>query len=190
VRIEGFGLRATTLRGWDAEIYRRDAEVAGVSAPAGPNPVDPPGGAAPAGGEPAAGDVVRRPAGQLQGARSETPTPILHLANFPLPPVRGDYGGGAVELMGRGGIFIALLEHDAAEAASALFRHSGIPWPLRERDFDPQQMQRTISGQAGCQRFFTHRDRAFCLYVVIGSYALRSVLVPEVNAALATVELD
>lgn len=168
MRLEAFGLAATTLRGWDGEIYRRDAEAALTVAGAGSDRVPLSGGA------------------QWSG---ETPTPILHLANFPLPAVRGDYGGGAVELMGRGGIFISLLEHDPAEASSALFRHSGIPWPLRESDFDPRQMQRTISGQAGCQRFFAHAGRAFCLYVAIGSYALRSVLVPEVNAALATVEL-
>jgi hypothetical protein len=119
-----------------------------------------------------------------------TPTPILHLANFALPDGRGDYGGGAVELMGRGGIFISLLEHEPAEAGNALFAGRGIPWPLRPEDFDPNQMQRTLPGQAGCQRFFTHGNRAFCLYVAIGSYFARAVLVREVNAALATVELN
>lgn len=185
MRIEGFGLGATTLRGWDGEIYRRDT---GLSASA----AEPGSGRSPAAtasavpGSAVSGSAV---SGSAVPALTENPTPILHLANFPLPPVRGDYGGGAVELMGRGGIFISLLEHDPAEASSALFRHAGVPWPLRESDFDPQQMQRTIRGQAGCQRFFTHAGRAFCLYVVIGSYALRAVLVPEVNAALATVEL-
>lgn len=121
---------------------------------------------------------------------AETTTPILHLANFPLPAVRGDYGGGAVERMGRGGVFISLLEHPAAEGASALFSGEGVPWPLSPDDFSPDTMQRTIAGQAGYQSFFTHRGRAFCLYVVLGSYRTRALLVREVNAALAAVELD
>jgi hypothetical protein len=118
-----------------------------------------------------------------------TPTPILHLANFALPDGRGDYGGGAVELMGRGGIFISLLEHEHSEAGNALFAGKGIPWPLRADDFDPNQMQRPLPGQAGCQRFFTHAGRPFCLYVAIGSYVARALLVRDVNAVLATVEL-
>ena len=121
---------------------------------------------------------------------AETTTPILHLANFALPAVRGDYGGGAVERMGRGGIFISLLEHPPAEGASALFAAEGVPWPLSADDFSSDTMQRTIAGQAGHQSFFTHRGRAFCLYVVLGSYRTRALLVREVNAALAAITLD
>jgi hypothetical protein len=157
-RLEAFGLAADPPKGWDAEIYRRDDELAD-----------------------------RAPA--LFGA-TEVVMPILHLANFPLPPERGDYGGGAVEMMGRGGVFVSLLEHPPEEGRTAMFSATGVPWPLRGADFDPKQMQRTIGGQAGCQRFFTHNGRAFCLYVAIGSYAARAVLVREINAALAAVDLD
>jgi hypothetical protein len=139
-------------------------------------------------------EIYRRPAEPLTFAvpRAEpaVPTPILHVANFALPVDRGDYGGGAVELMGRGGIFISLLEHDPAEAGLAMFAGKSIPWPLAAGDFEPNQMQRPLPGQAGCQRFFTHAGRAFCLYVAIGSYRSRALLVREVNAALAKVELD
>lgn len=160
--IEAFGLTATPPRGWDGEIYTR-------------------------------ADEVERPAVLDTGLRSaalvETPTPILHLANFALPAVRGDYGGGAVELMGTGGIFISVLEHPAEEASMALFAGRGIPWPIAANDFDPNQMQRTIAGQAGCQRFFAHQGRAFCLYVAIGSFTMRGLLVREVNNVLATIDL-
>ena len=156
-RLEAFGLAADPPKGWDGEIYRRDAALPdGVAA--------------------------------LFGS-TEVVTPIMHIANFPLPAERGDYGGGAVELMGRGGVFVSLLEHPAHEGETALFAGKGIPWPLSPSDFDPQQMQRTIGGQAGCQRFFTHKGRAFCLYVAIGSYGSRAVLVREVNTALASVTL-
>lgn len=139
------------------------------------------------------GEIYRRapepPPFSTQQVEPASPTPILHLANFPLPAERGDYGGGAVELMGRGGIFIAILEHELAEAGNALFAGKGVPWPLAADDFDPNQMQRPISGQAGCQRFFTASGRPFCLYVAIGSYRTRALLVGEVNAALDSVEL-
>lgn len=123
-----------------------------------------------------------------QGIQEVVP-PIAHVANFGLPPVRGDFGGGAVELMESGAVFIALLEHDASEAGTALFQGKGVPWPLSPDDFDPNNLQRGIAGQAGCQRFFLANGRPFCLYVVIGSYRLRAALVREVNAVLAGVTI-
>lgn len=115
--------------------------------------------------------------------------PILHASNVPLPADRGDYGGNAVEAMGAGGIFLALLEEERAAADTAMYRFP-IPWPLDPDDFHPQQMQRGVPGGAGCQRFFVAGGRPFCLYVAIGSHATRTVLTREVNRVLATVELD
>ncbi len=119
------------------------------------------------------------------GGREAVP-PIAHVANFGLPPVRGDFGGGAVELMESGAVFIALLEHDPSEAGAALFTGKGVPWPLSPDDFSPANLQRPIGGQTGCQRFFLVDGRPFCLYVVLGSHRLRAVLVPEVNGVLAS----
>jgi len=119
----------------------------------------------------------------------EAVPPIVHLANFGLPPVRGDYGGGAVEIMESGAVFVAVLEHDPEEADTALFRGKDIPWPLAEDDFSPDNLQRGVGGQSGCQRFFLHAGRPFCLYVVLGSHRLRAVLVPQVNEALTALDL-
>lgn len=115
--------------------------------------------------------------------------PMLHAANFALPTGRGDYGGNAVETMGTGGIFLAVLESDPAELSSPMFAHP-VPWPLAPDDLQTNQMQRGVAGGAGCQRFFTTGDRALCLYVAIGSHATRAVLVREVNKVLATVTID
>ncbi len=109
--------------------------------------------------------------------------PCLHAANFALPAVRGDYGGGAVELMGAGELFVALLEFDAASATTALFAQQG-PGTLTEASFNPQRLQRTLPGQSGTQRFFTAAGRPFCLYVVLGAHADRSRLVPLANRFL------
>jgi hypothetical protein len=113
----------------------------------------------------------------------ESVNPVLHVANFPLPPRRGDFGSGAVEVMGAGHAFIALLEYGAAEAGTPLFAARGLPRPAL-RDFAPNALQRPLRGQLGCQRFFTERGRAFCLYVVLGSRQHAAQLVGEVHSVL------
>lgn len=132
----------------------------------------------------------RDPSPAADGSRTaETTTTVVHLANWPLPVERGDYGGGAVELMLRGDVLIVLFEFGAAEAGTALFSTPGVPWPLTAADFDPNRMQRPLPGQAGAQRFFTEAGRPFCLYVVLGWYQDAEALVEVVNEVLATVEI-
>ena len=115
--------------------------------------------------------------------------PVVHLANFGLPADRGDFGSGAVELMGDGDVFVVLFEHEAAAAQTALFRTEGMPRALALRDFDPSNLRRGITGQSGFQAFFQEHGRAFCLYVVLGAHARRARLVPLVNRVLRTVAI-
>ncbi len=110
--------------------------------------------------------------------------PCVHLANFALPRTRAAYGSGVVGEMGADDAFVALLEFAPTSAHTALFA-GGAPRRLRSLDFSGAQLQRTIAGQLGAQRFFTVADRALCCYVVLGgSTALRRVL-PDVNHVLA-----
>lgn len=162
-KIQAHGFTTDAPAGWDAQIYVR---------------------------QPLGADQLVQAAGTPPGAgAAEDTRPIAHLANFPLPADRADFGGGAVELMESGGVFIALIEHDPATASEPLFK-DGVPWPLKEQDFAPEQMQRTLPGQAGCQRFFKVGGRAFCLYIVIGSYRQRATLVNVVNDALSRVTIS
>ena len=115
--------------------------------------------------------------------------PILHAADFPLPAVRGDYGSGAVEIMGPHHVFLSLIEFDEVEAKTPLFDRPR-PSRLSPGDFGPHQLQRTLPGQAGSQFFFVERGRPFCLYVVIGSYDNRSTLVPRANGIFQTMEVS
>ncbi|HZT65946.1 MAG TPA: hypothetical protein VFA11_09165 [Acidimicrobiales bacterium] len=126
--------------------------------------------------------IYRRPA-----ADGETTHTVMHAANFPLPAVRADYGGGAVERMGPAHAFVALLEFHPDDAGSPLFSRQGIPEALDPDRFDPTTLQRQLPGQAGAQSFFSARHRCFCLYVVLGSYTRRAQLVAEVNRLLPTV---
>ncbi len=110
--------------------------------------------------------------------------PYVHLANFALPSGRAPYGSGVVGSMGIGDVFVALLEFAPASASTALFARRA-PRRLRASDVSGAQLQRTIAGQLGAQRFFTLAGRALCCYVVFGgAVALRRGLV-DVNRVLS-----
>jgi hypothetical protein len=157
------GLGVTLPAGWDGEIFTREPSPAvPQSAPASANPM----------------------AGALASIEEER-LPVVHAANFSLPPGRGDFGGGAVELMGARNLFISLFEYGSESVGTPLFAHEGRP-TLRADDFDPQQMQRTIAGQSGKQAFFQEAGRAFCLYVALGSHHLRGLLVQPANQVVSS----
>jgi hypothetical protein len=174
-RLEAHGIAVDMLDRWEARLYLRR----GYEEPA----------------EAAAAGVRDRLAAALAphphayGWPGERRHPVLHLANFPLPSGRGDFGTGAVEIMREHHVFAALVEYDAEEAHRPLFAAVGRP-ALHERDFAANALQRTLRGQLGAQRFFTERDRPFCIYVVLGSRRHARALVADVNAALDRVRID
>jgi hypothetical protein len=113
---------------------------------------------------------------------------VLHAASFALPAERGDYGSGAVELMGGSDVLVCLLEHEPEAVDTALFRRKGLP-RLRDELFSPQTMQRALPGMAGAQQFFQVDGRAFCLYVVIGSWRTRGPLVRLADRVASTIRV-
>ena len=129
--------------------------------------------------------IYRRPPTEPQ----ETTHSVTHVANFPLPRDRGDFGTGAVERMSRDDVLVVLVEFDPESAKTALFARRGLPKP-RADDFDPRNLQRTLPGQSGGQWFFNTGDRAFSLYVVLGSHQRRARLLPQVHDILDRVAID
>jgi hypothetical protein len=121
------------------------------------------------------------------GAREPT---VMHLGSFPLPVERGSFGTGAFELMSTRDVFIALFEYGPESADTPLFAAQGIPRSLQARQFDRDALLHAVPEQSGLQQFFTYRGRAFCLYVVLGSHVDRADLLPQVNAVLASLEID
>lgn len=113
---------------------------------------------------------------------------IAHVASFPLPPGTGDYGGSAVEQMSTTDLLVILMEHGRQSADSALFAAQGVP-RLTIEDVSTTCLQRLIEGQGGAQKFFTVNGRAFCLYVVFGSYLRRGRTIPVVNDILRSVTI-
>lgn len=115
----------------------------------------------------------------------EQPFPVAQFATFSLPGQTGDFGGGAVTLMGPDDVFAVLFEYGPESLDTALFARAGMPRSLRPTDFRPYLLRRGLGGQSGTQWFFTEERRPFTFYAVLGSHARRASLVPRVNALLA-----
>lgn len=158
MRLAAHGLSVSLPRRWEGRLYLRDTAPRALAHAA------------------------------AYGWPEERTNPVLHLANFALPAGRGDYGTGAVEVMGDQHAFVALVEFDAEEAGRPLFAERGLP-RITVADFAPNQLQRRLPGQLGCQRFFTERGRAFCLYTVLGSKRHAVSLLQEVHEVLAGLEV-
>jgi hypothetical protein len=127
-----------------------------------------------------------RIARRLPGPHGERSRPVLHACTKPLPEDRGDYGSGAVDLLGSEDVFVSLLEFGPESVGTPLFARQGRPDPLPLASFSPTRLQRTLPGQSGLQIFFTDNDRAFCLYVVLGAHSQRVRLVPRADALVRT----
>ena len=168
MRLSAHGITTDLPAGWEGRITRRKRQ----------EPATAPGGTTSAASR----------AGAI-GSPDEIPEPVVHLANFALPEDRGDFGSGAVDRMSSGHVFVTLFEYGPESVGQPLFAHQGVP-TLRPRMFASSALQKTIAGQAGCQRFFTHNGRAFCLYVVLGRQGEAATLVPRANGVLRATTIE
>ncbi len=156
------GIEVTLPSGWEGRLFRR----------------------------PAAGEVSASAADGPPAPAGETTHAVLHVSTIALPLGVGDFASGAVERLGVDDVLIVVFEYEPASADQPLFRAAGVPERLEPEDFSPGVLQRRIRGQAGAQLFFNDSGRAFCLYVVLGSFANRRRLVPAVNEVLATLTVE
>ena len=136
----------------------------------------------------AAQDLSNAQPGEGGEVQPENPL-VIHAGNFRLPPARGDFGSGAVETMGGGGVLVCLLEYGRESATTELFGRHSLPGELTPDMFQPHTLQRTIKGQSGTQIFCNEAGRAFCLYVVLGSHKRRATLVGVANEVVASIAI-
>lgn len=137
-------------------------------------------------------EIMVRPESEAEVVRAggeQTTKPVAHMANFPLPPDRGDFGSNAVEVMAAEDLLVCLIEYDNASASSELFSSEGLP-TLSPDQFSPESMQRSLPGQSGTQEFFNIGGRAFCIYVVLGSHARRQATIDRINQVIAGIEIE
>jgi uncharacterized surface protein with fasciclin (FAS1) repeats len=144
------------------------------------------------------GRVFRRPRPNETGATSadgdpaspgETTNAVVHISTVPLAPGAADFASDAVMQLGEDDALLVLFEYDPSSVQQPLFAARGIPRSLDPDEFSPNALQRSVRGQAGVQRFFQESDRAFCLYVVLGSFARRHQSVSAVNGVLASLQV-
>ena len=162
---DNFGLTADAPRGWHVAVTRRPG-----SEPAEPAQPSTPGARAVAAPE---ADVTR---------------PVLHACTRTMPADRGDFGSGAVDLLGPDDIFIALVDYGTEVADQGLFEKQGLP-RLAPSQFGPNRMQRPLPGMSASQHFFSSGGRAFCLFTVLGSHARRMATVPRAAALVSTLHI-
>jgi hypothetical protein len=155
------GITTTLPPGWEGRISRR---------------VDP--------------SLDRQAATNGFGTPGERTYPVAHLANFALPEDRADFGSGAVDLMGPDNLFVCLFEYGPEAVGTALFAPQGLPRKLRPGQFSPRALQHVIVGQSGYQHFFTEGNRAFCLFVVLGSHDNAPALVPLGSQVLSATTIE
>lgn len=116
--------------------------------------------------------------------------PVGQFATFPIPDDIGDFGSGAVTLMGPDDIFATLFEYGPESLGAALFSAQGRPFSFTPDDFSPMRLRRGIPGQSGTQRFFTEAGRPFSFYAVLGSHVKRASLVANVNELLSSLSIS
>lgn len=160
-RIDGHGISIDLPSGFEGEIFAHPATMPESEVSGGPG----------------SGTAT------LSLAADRTEPPVVHVATFALPPERGDFGNGAVDRMGTEDVFIAVCEYDRESAGTPLFAAVGLP-RLTVEDFSTSTLHRSFPNHSGCQKFFHVGDRAFCLYVVLGSHNFRGSLVRRANQVI------
>ncbi len=96
----------------------------------------------------------------------------------PVPAGVGDFGAGAIEVLGTEDVFVALVEYGSDLADEGLFERQG--WPrLAPSQFSTGPDVPRDPGRSASQHFFTAEERAFCLFTVVGSHSRRMATVPR-----------
>ncbi len=130
------------------------------------------------------GRILRRTAANPD----ERSRAVVHVASFPMPEERGDFGVGVTDLMRSGDVFVTLFEYGPESLGTPLFATEGMP-RLTTDMFSSRRLQRTLPGQVGCQLFFTADRRPFCIYVVVAGRLHLRAAVAQVNTMLRALEL-
>lgn len=158
---DDFGLAAAPLPGWSVDVRRREPDGLRIAR------VDRNGSLA------ASGEILR---------------PVLHASTATLPQDRGDFGTGAVQRLGSGDAFLALVDYGPEVADEGLFAPQGMP-RLAPSQFSPDNLQRPLPQVSAAQHFFSSGGRAFCLFAVVGAHRRRMATVPLAAAMAARVRI-
>jgi len=180
--LEAHGVSVTLPTGWEGRVSRRPE--AGEAAPedVASSRLTPEEAVSPT--------VDAQPTTEQPAPEGETTNAVVHVSTISLPAGSSDFASDSVERLGRTDALVVLFEYDREAVSEPLFAKDGMPRVLQPSDFSPGVLQRSVRGQAGVQAFFHEGSRAFCLYVVLGSFDARAEVVPEVNRVLSSLQID
>jgi hypothetical protein len=116
--------------------------------------------------------------------------PVLHATDQALSTGRSTFAPELAARAGAAGVVIVLVEYDPHIANEGLFAAQGLSTPIRRTDLHPAAMQVPQPFQEGRQWFLSIRDRAFCLYLVVGTGPGLRDRLALVNEALGTLRID
>jgi hypothetical protein len=116
--------------------------------------------------------------------------PVLHASDQGISMRRSTFAPELAARAGATGTLVVLVEFDPGLANEGLYATSGLPLPIRRTDLHPHALQIPDPLQEGRQWFLSIRDRAFCLYVVVGIGPGTHDRVALVNEALGTLRID
>lgn len=186
--LSGFGITFTLPDSWEGRIRRGGVEPSSETMPGTESSSGSRRMAAPA-GAPSPSPADSTDVGSPDAPGSQT-SPIVHVANFALPADRGDYGSGAVDVMGPRNVFMVLTEFGPDSVGTALFAPVGLPRRLAPNSFSPNALQRRLPNQLGWQHFFTQAGRAFGLFVVLGGARNAKALCAQGTAVLSRTRIE
>jgi hypothetical protein len=116
--------------------------------------------------------------------------PVMHASDQALSMRRSTFAAELAARAGASGTVLALVEFDPLLANEGLYAGQGLPLPIRREDLHPKAMQVPDPFQEGRQWFFSIRDRAFCLYAVVGIGPELHDRLVLVNKILRTLRID
>jgi hypothetical protein len=116
--------------------------------------------------------------------------PVMHASDQAVSTRRSTFAAELAARAGGWGTVIALVEFDPLLANEGLYAAQGLSLPIRREDLNPKALQVPDSFQEGRQWFFSIRDRAFCLYAVVGIGPGLHDRLALVNETLGTLEID
>ena len=83
--------------------------------------------------------------------------PVMHAANFALPSRRGDFGSGAVELMGPSDVLVVLFEHDPQAGRKGAVQPDAAGQRLAPRTSRRAHCSERFAARAACSTSSTRR---------------------------------
>ena len=116
--------------------------------------------------------------------------PVMHASDQTLSMQKSTFAAEVAARARASGTVLALVEFDPILANKGLYAKQGLSLPIRREDLHPKAMQVPDPFQEGRQWFFSTRDRAFCLYAVVGIGPGLHDRLALMNDTLRTLRID